>query len=66
MERVRLAAQVLDQVAAARAAIAASYWRLWRPERQSLPDAAEHGAEPPRKPNVSKPGQGPRGPGDDR
>ena len=36
MERAQLAARVLNELATARAAIAASYLRLWRPAERSL------------------------------
>lgn len=54
MQRPGLAAQVLNQVAAARAAIAASYSRLWRPDEPPLPDQADTTGAP-REPELSEP-----------
>ena len=56
MQRPGLAAQALNQVAAARAAIAASYSRLWRPEEPPLSDQADTTSAP-REPEVSEPEQ---------
>ena len=56
MQRPGLAAQVLNQVTAAPAAIAASYSRLWRRDEPPLPDQADMTSAP-RKPEVSEPEQ---------
>lgn len=61
MQRPGLAAQVLNQVAAARAAISASYSRLWRPEEPPLPDQANTTSAP-RQPEVNEPEQSRRHP----
>jgi hypothetical protein len=53
MEHTRLVARLLNEVAAARAAITASYARLWRSDAGSPADPSdlETGPEP-RKPDV--------------
>jgi hypothetical protein len=65
MERARLAAQLLNQIAEARAAIAASYLRLWRPEGRSLPDRVQQGADAPSEQTVRESGRGRPDPADD-
>ncbi len=54
MQRPGLAAQLLNQVAAAGAAIAASYSRVWRAEEPPLPDQADTTSAP-REPELSEP-----------